>query len=161
MRRRFSRTLDACTGQHSALRRILLRRYEVLVLAMVFVLLRSRLLSGLNKDRIWYSWWVIRKGRHMHEISVSRNIIPVSELKTKTAHWLRRLRETPEPLVITQNGRAAAVLLSPAAYDELTARLRLMTAVEDGLADVEAGRVSSHQDVVAEARRRFGPAGDE
>lgn len=85
----------------------------------------------------------------------------MSDFKAKAAEWLRRLGESSEPVVITQNGKAAAVLLSPAAYDELTKRFRFMEAVERGLADVEAGRVTSHEEVVAEMRRRFGGGADE
>ncbi len=50
--------------------------------------------------------------------------------------------------------------LAPAAHDELAARVRIMGSVEEGLADVEAGRGTSHEEVVAEMRRRFGEAGD-
>ncbi len=96
----------------------------------------------------------------MQNVRVSKNIIPVSEFKSRAAEWLRRLRKTSEPLVITQNGKAAAVLLSPSAYDELTERYRFMMAVEEGLADAGAGRTSSHEDVVAEMRDRFGAAND-
>ena len=96
----------------------------------------------------------------MQNVRVSENIIPVSEFKSRAAEWLRRLRKTSEPLVITQNGKAAAVLLSPSAYDELTERYRFMMAVEEGLADAEAGRTSPHEDVVAEMRDRFGAADD-
>ncbi len=97
----------------------------------------------------------------MREIRVSRNIIPISEFKAKAAEWLRRLSRSSEPVVITQNGKAAGVLLSPAAYDELTERYRFVGAVEQGLADVEAGRVTPHREVVAEMRRRFGRADEE
>jgi len=51
---------------------------------------------------------------------------------------------TGQPLIITQNGKAAGVLLSPAAFDELTERARLAAAVEEGLADSLAGRVTDH-----------------
>ncbi len=97
----------------------------------------------------------------MRGIRVSRDIIPVSEFKARAAEWLRRLSTTSEPLVITQNGKAAGVLLSPAAYDELTERYRFARAVEQGLADVETGRVASHDEVVAEMHRRFGGPDDE
>ena len=97
----------------------------------------------------------------MKPLRVSENIVPVSEFKARAADWLRRLQERSEPVVITQNGKAAGVLLSPAAYDELTERLRFMKSVEQGLADVEAGRVTPHEEVVAEMRRRFGGADDE
>ncbi len=97
----------------------------------------------------------------MRVLRVSENIVPVSDFKAKAAEWLRRLGESSEPVVITQNGKAAAVLLSPAAYDELTEHFRFMRAVEQGLADVEAGRVTPHEEVVAEMRRRFGGDNDE
>lgn len=97
----------------------------------------------------------------MRTFRVSENIVPVSDFKAKAADWLRRLGESSEPVIITQNGKAAAVVLSPAAYDELTERFRFMEAVEQGLADVEAGRVTPHEEVVAEMRRRFGGGADE
>jgi len=91
----------------------------------------------------------------MRPLRISENIVPVSDFKAKAAEWLRRLGESSEPVVITQNGKAAGVLLSPSAYDELTERFRFMRSVEHGLADVEAGRVVPHEEVVAEMRRRF------
>ncbi|MDY0001998.1 MAG: type II toxin-antitoxin system Phd/YefM family antitoxin [Polyangia bacterium] len=97
----------------------------------------------------------------MRAFRVSENIVPVSDFKAKAADWLRRLGESSEPVIITQNGKAAAVVLSPAAYDELTERFRFMEAVELGLADVEAGRVTPHEEVVAKMRRRFGGSADE
>ncbi len=97
----------------------------------------------------------------MQSLRVTDNIVPVSEFKTKAAEWLRRLSETAEPLVITQNGRAAGVLISPEVFDRLTERDRFIHAVEQGLEDLEAGRASAHADVVAEMRARFGVDGDE
>jgi prevent-host-death family protein len=87
---------------------------------------------------------------------VAEDIVPVSEFKAKAAEWLRRIGEDSGTLVITQNGKAAAVVLSPRAYDELTERLRFVQAVEAGLEDVRAGRTKPHREVVAAARRRFG-----
>jgi prevent-host-death family protein len=96
----------------------------------------------------------------MRKLRVSENIVPVSAFKAQAADWFRRLADSSEPVVITQNGKAAGVLLSPTAYDELTERLELMTAVVEGMADVEAGRVTSHEQVIAELRRRFGGSAD-
>ena len=97
----------------------------------------------------------------MRPLRVSENIVPVSDFKARAADWLRRLVETSEPIVITQNGKAAGVLLSPAIYDELTERLRFVEAIEAGLADAEAGRLVSHEKVVADLGRRFGGGDDE
>ncbi len=66
----------------------------------------------------------------MQPLKISENIVPVSDFKAKTAEWLRRLTETGEPLVITQNGKAAGVLVSPEAFDQLAERSRFIGAVE-------------------------------
>jgi len=41
-------------------------------------------------------------------------------------------------------------------YDELTAHARFVDAVEEGLADSEAGRVTSHAELKRELTQRFG-----
>lgn len=97
----------------------------------------------------------------MQPLRVSQNIVPVSEFKAKAAEWLRRLGETSEPLVITQNGKAAGVLVSPEVFDRITERVRFIHAVDQGLDDMDAGRVYTHEDVVAEMRGRFGKGDDE
>ena len=96
----------------------------------------------------------------MQSLRVAENIIPVTEFKAKAAEWLRRVGETSEPLVITQKGKAAGVLVSPEVFDRLTERARFIHAVEQGVDDLEAGRTYSHEDVVAEMRGRFGQGDD-
>lgn len=51
------------------------------------------------------------------------------------------------------------VLVFLAAYDELTERKLFLEAVEEGTADLKAGRVFDHADVVAEVKKRFGRRG--
>jgi prevent-host-death family protein len=38
--------------------------------------------------------------------------------------------------MITQNGKAAGVLLSPAQFDELSERAKFVASVDEGLADI-------------------------
>ena len=59
-----------------------------------------------------------------------------------------------QPIVLTQNGKAAGVLLSPAEFDRLTERARFLSAIDEGLEDEREGRVVSHEEVVAEMKRR-------
>lgn len=93
----------------------------------------------------------------VQHLRVSENIVPVSEFKAQAAELLKRLAESQHPLVITQNGRAAGVLLSPAAYDALMGKLEFVAAVNAGLADVQAGRTEAHA-VVADRLRKKYPA---
>lgn len=89
-------------------------------------------------------------------VRVSEDIVPVSEFKAQAAECLRRIAETGQPLVITQNGKAAGVLLSPSEFDRLSERARFVAAVEEGLADADAGRLRDHEEVVARMRARSG-----
>jgi len=91
----------------------------------------------------------------MKPMRISENIVSVSDFKAKAAEMLRTISTSDEPTVITQNGRPAAVVLSPATYDELTEHFRFVSAVNEGLADADAGRVHAHEDVVAEMKARF------
>ncbi len=77
----------------------------------------------------------------MKELRISEDILPVGEFKTQASRVIRRLRETKRPFVITQNGKPAAVLLTPAEFDRLNENARFLEAVDDGLSDSAAGRV--------------------
>ena len=90
----------------------------------------------------------------MRAVRVSEDIVPVSDFKAQAADWLKRIAESGQPLVITQNGKAAGVLLSPAQFDLLAERARFFDAVDAGLADSDAGRVHAHAAVVTRMRRR-------
>lgn len=89
-------------------------------------------------------------------IRVSEDIVPVSDFKARAAAWFQRIVATRQPLIITQNGKAAGVLLSPAEFDRLTERARFVSAIEEGIADADAGRVRSHEEVIALLKKRAG-----
>lgn len=55
-------------------------------------------------------------------MNVSEDIIPLGEFKSKAAKVLKQLHETGRPIVVTQNGRPAAVLLTPEEFDRLSER---------------------------------------
>jgi prevent-host-death family protein len=89
-------------------------------------------------------------------LRVSENFVPVSEFKAQAAEWLRLIAERGTPVVVTQNGRPAGVLLSPEAFDELNERAQFVTAVAAGLDDAEAGRVRADAAVTRRLANRFG-----
>lgn len=90
----------------------------------------------------------------MRAVRISEDIVPVSDFKAKAADWLRRVADTGQPVVITQNGKAAGVLVSPAEFDRLRERAGLL--VSEARVDrlEQAGRVVSHAAVVSEMKRR-------
>jgi len=92
----------------------------------------------------------------MSHLRVAEDIVPLSDFKARAAELLKRLAETGAPIVITQNGRAAGVLLSPAEFDALTERIRFISAVAEGLEDARSGKVVTHESMVAEVQTRYG-----
>jgi prevent-host-death family protein len=88
---------------------------------------------------------------------VSEDIVPIGELKAHLSERIRELRDRRRPLVITQSGRAAAVLLAPEDFDRLIARAGFVTAVQEGLAELDAGSVVTNQDLGRRLDARFGP----
>lgn len=48
-------------------------------------------------------------------------IIPISDLQTQAKKFVEQVRKTAEPLIVTQRGRASAVLVSYEAYEGLLA----------------------------------------
>src|SRR3989338_5052528 len=98
--------------------------------------------------------------RPIGNLRLSENFVPVSEFKVQAARWLRKAGESGDPVFVTQHGKPAGVLLSPRAFDELTEQARFITAVKEGLADSESGRVHAHTDVERRVRGRYAGNGE-
>lgn len=83
----------------------------------------------------------------MKSINTENCIVPIGEFKAKASRILKDLKTGSSPLVVTQNGRAAAVVLSPKAFDDLRERNRVLEAIAEGIADAESGQLIEHQEV--------------
>ena len=55
------------------------------------------------------------------------NIIPISDLQSKAKKYVDQVRKTTEPVIITQRGRAAAVLVSYEEFEGLKATQQEMS----------------------------------
>ncbi|MFZ0134779.1 MAG: type II toxin-antitoxin system Phd/YefM family antitoxin [Desulfobacterales bacterium] len=83
----------------------------------------------------------------MKPINISKNIVSLSDFKNKASRMLHGVQSSHCHLVITQNGKAAAVLISTSDFDFLTEQARFVDAVQRGLTDVHNGRVLSDEDL--------------
>jgi prevent-host-death family protein len=88
----------------------------------------------------------------------SSQIKPISYFKANAAEVLTRLAEQREPLIITQNGEAKAVLQDVASFEETQETLALLKILALGNLEVAAGKVRPVADVVARLRTRRSPA---
>ena len=87
-------------------------------------------------------------------VRYSTQVKPISYLKANAAEVLIDLAERREPLVITQNGEAKAVLQDLASYEETQETLALLKILALGQQDIDAGRVKPVTDVVARLRAK-------
>ena len=71
----------------------------------------------------------------------SDQIKPVSYLKASTAEILRRMAESREPLIITQNGVAKAVIQDVASYEQTQETMALLKILALGNRQIEEGKV--------------------
>ncbi|MCB2149645.1 MAG: type II toxin-antitoxin system Phd/YefM family antitoxin [Deltaproteobacteria bacterium] len=83
----------------------------------------------------------------MRPINISQDIISLSDFKNKASKILYEIKHSHRPIVITQNGKASAVLMEPSDFDRLTEQVRFVEAVHQGLMDVQQGRVIPDEDL--------------
>jgi prevent-host-death family protein len=84
----------------------------------------------------------------------SSQVKPISYLKANAAEVLTHLAEQREPMIITQNGEAKAVLQDIASFEEAQETLALLKILALGNQDVAAGKVKLVADVVARLRAK-------
>jgi prevent-host-death family protein len=75
----------------------------------------------------------------------STQVKPISYLKANAADVLTKLAEEREPLVITQNGEAKAVMQDVASYENTQETLALLKILAIGNAEVAEGKLEPAQ----------------
>jgi prevent-host-death family protein len=93
-------------------------------------------------------------------MDLSRDIHPLTDFKRNTPEFLRRLKESGNPLVLTVNGKAEIVVQDAKSYQrllDLAERLETIEAVKEGLASVDRGEGRPMDDVfdALEKKLRF------
>jgi prevent-host-death family protein len=80
---------------------------------------------------------------------------PVTEIKRHAVEILAQLRADRIPVLITERGREAAILLDVGTYRGLLKRLEILEAIAEGEQAFEEGRTASHEDVLARMAKRW------
>ena len=79
------------------------------------------------------------------------NIIPVSDLRKNAAKVLKQLRDSKEPLIITQRGRAAAVMQSVEIFEQTEHDKEILRLLAKGEREIGIGEGYDLEAVLAEA----------
>lgn len=84
----------------------------------------------------------------MTQVSFVQDIQPLSAFRSNVTGFIKQVQTTHRPLVITNHGRSAAVLLDVAKYDELMEQLELLRDVQTAERQIEAGKGIGHDDAL-------------
>jgi prevent-host-death family protein len=92
-------------------------------------------------------------------MDLSRDIHSLTEFKKNTPEFLKQLKDTGEPVVLTINGKAELVVQDAASYQkllDLTEEARVIEGIRQGLEDMKAGRMISLDDFKKHVRKKHG-----
>lgn len=87
-------------------------------------------------------------------MKLSNQIKPISFLKANAAEVIRGLSVKAEPLIITQNGEAKAVMQDIKSYEQTQETMALLKVLALGMRQVEEAQVQVADDVFTAIRRR-------
>lgn len=90
----------------------------------------------------------------MKALKISKDIITLAEFKNSAATILKQIGDSSQPVLITQNGKPAGILLSPAEFDRIQEQetVRFMASVNKGIKDAEDKKIIT----TAQAKVRLG-----
>ena len=87
----------------------------------------------------------------MNTISIP-DVRPVSDLRQNMAEIMESIDTEKRPVILTKHGRGKYVLLSIEEYNRISAITELYKAVDEGIADIEEGRVSNFREFAKQLR---------
>ena len=83
------------------------------------------------------------------------DVRPVSDLRQNMAEVMKSIDMEKRPVILTKHGRGRYILLSIEEYNRINAANLLYEAIEEGIADIEAGRVSDFREFAQQLREEM------
>jgi prevent-host-death family protein len=83
------------------------------------------------------------------------DVRPVSDLRQNMAEVMDSIDTDNRPVILTKHGRGRYILLSIDDYNKLTALSSLYDAIDEGIADIEAGHVSDFREFSQQLREEM------
>jgi prevent-host-death family protein len=82
----------------------------------------------------------------MKRILTNDDIHPLSEFRSKASGFIAQVQNTKRQLIITQNGKSAAVLLDVNEYEKMAEKIELFQDAELGLDQIQQGKGIPHSE---------------
>jgi prevent-host-death family protein len=92
-------------------------------------------------------------------MDITKDIQPMTTFRNHSAEIMKHLRESRRPVILTVNGKAAAVVQDAEAYQhllDLAAKANAAEGIRQGLEDLRNGRTRPAGGVFDEVRADYG-----
>ena len=81
----------------------------------------------------------------MKRLKVNEDIRPMSEFRTGITAFLKQIRDSKRPLIITQHGKGVAVLLDAGEYEAMQEKIELLQDIQTSISQIEGGQEVEHE----------------
>ena len=89
------------------------------------------------------------------EMDIKNDIKPISYIKTHAADMLKRVNETHNPIIITQNGEAKAVLLDTESYQQMTKSIGILKIIANGEKEIGQDKLVDNDRVFEQVKKKL------
>ena len=91
----------------------------------------------------------------MSALRPSSDVLPVTEFRANTSGMLGRLHATKRPVVLTQHGRSAAVVMDVSVYEGMLDEIAILRDIRIAEEQIARGEGIPHEEVVARLRAKL------
>lgn len=91
----------------------------------------------------------------MPRLKIDEDIKSLSDVRIGIASFIKQVRNTKRPLIITQHGKGVAVLLDVSEYEAMQEKLELLTDIQTSLNQLEDGQGVEHEDAKEKVLQRI------
>lgn len=91
----------------------------------------------------------------MPRLRPATDVRPVTEFRANTSAVIEQMHSTGRPVILTQHGRSAAVLLDPGVYESLIDEVELLRDLAISEAQIAAGQGIPHEEVERRMREEY------
>ncbi|WP_049973985.1 type II toxin-antitoxin system Phd/YefM family antitoxin [Azospirillum sp. B4] len=95
-------------------------------------------------------------------MDITKDIQPMTTFRNHSAEFMQHIKETKRPMILTVNGRAAAVIQDAEAYQhllDLAAQASAEEGIRQGLTELANGQARPARDIFSELRKEYGIPG--
>ena len=90
----------------------------------------------------------------MQRLKIDQDIRSLSEIRNGMTNFIKQVRDTKRPVVITQNGKGVAVILDVKEFEAMQEKIELLSDIQTSFKQLEKGAGISHQDAKKKVLKR-------